>query len=162
VGVAGGGQARTKVQELPDATLGGQVTHGTSQEAAVGSCAGDGLGAVPEDLLGGFAVGFVVVFAVQPHVVDPGGMRDVRVEARRAARRRVSRGGGQRGAQLRWFGGDHGVRVDPRVPAAGHKAGLPVPEDFSPDPELGELVPHAGQLGGGEVGHDGDSKAAGV
>ena len=82
VGVGGGGEARSQVQELPDAGLADQMGHRASEELAVGACRGDDVGDEGLDLVAQPPVGVVVVLAAQPVVPDPGGVRHGDVELR--------------------------------------------------------------------------------
>ncbi|EGJ75294.1 putative hydrolase/lactonase [Streptomyces sp. Tu6071] len=71
VRVVGGGDARTDVEELPDA-LRGEVFDGAAEEGAVGADRGHDAGVGAGGQLGGLLVHRVVVLAAEPDVVDAG------------------------------------------------------------------------------------------
>jgi hypothetical protein len=70
VGRVGSGQARTHVQELPDAALTCEVADGAGQERAVRPRASHHLRAAGGDLGGCLAIGRQAVLAAEPYAVD--------------------------------------------------------------------------------------------
>ncbi len=91
VGVVGGRQAGADVQELPHPGLVDQVLHRPAQERPVGPDAGQHARVGRDDLLGGLAVGLVVVLAAEPVVVDPGRVGHADIERQRVATARTWR-----------------------------------------------------------------------
>jgi hypothetical protein len=75
MGVVHVGQPGAYVQELPDALLGGQVTHGAGEEVPGGAGAGLDAGEDLAEGVTGHPVDFVVVLSAQPVVPDPGRLR---------------------------------------------------------------------------------------
>src|SRR5262249_26272235 len=90
VGVAGRGQSRAEVEELPDARV-GQVAHGPGEEGAVGPGRGADGGVGGYGLLAGDPVGLEVVLSAEPVVVDPGRVGHPGVQAVQPARTRRRR-----------------------------------------------------------------------
>ena len=72
MGVAGHRQPGADVEELPDATLAGQVPHDPGQERPVRPHVGLDPRVGGDRLLGRLPVGGEIILAAQPVVVDPG------------------------------------------------------------------------------------------
>jgi len=77
------GDAGADVEELADARLCGQETHGPAEEGAVRAGDGPGVGLDRDHRPGGILVGPEIVITAQPPVVDPGAVGLAGVDARR-------------------------------------------------------------------------------
>ena len=82
MGVVRGRDASADVQELPDASLGGQVPHDSGQERPVGPDARGDIRIGLERRVTGLAIGGIVIPAAQPVVVHPGDVGHAGVEGR--------------------------------------------------------------------------------
>ena len=86
MGVLSGRQPGADIQELPDPCFPGEELDGPAQECPVGPDTRQDVRVVPDGKLTGFPVGFVVVLATEPVVIDPGRVSHGDVERRRFSR----------------------------------------------------------------------------